>query len=280
MKKDKLAIVVSGGGMKCAYGVGVLTALAEEFGYPKPSICIASSGGAGIAVYYLSGQYWQTVATFLSLLPQKLFISYRRKKILDVDYLVDELFKKRYPVDFKALKASGTRFLVAATRVTDGETVYLKIPSTKAAYERLRATKAVPFVYGREVRVGKQSYIDGDFGTNTEDLVRKAITEGAKRIVVIESNPLVDASRARKLILTGLYYKNKFSGNKGLSSAILREMQKTVPVLKQSLQIVVISPSKSLSLSPLSRNKLALRKSFNLGYADASNNKELKKLLA
>jgi predicted patatin/cPLA2 family phospholipase len=54
---NKLAIIMSGGGMSCSYGAGVTTALIEKFNIINPDIVIARSGSAGTGSYFISKQY-------------------------------------------------------------------------------------------------------------------------------------------------------------------------------------------------------------------------------
>jgi len=223
-KSRKLAIVMSGGGMRCVYGVGVLTALIEEYGLIEPDIVIASSGSAGGAAYYLSGQYRETVSAWLSLLPSKKFISFTRRRMLDVDYVVDEIFKKMHPFDFKKLAASKTLLIFAATRVKDGKTRYLKVPHDKRIYEYLRATKAIPIVYGKSVTIGRTEYVDGDFGSDTEDLGRKALSLGARDLIVIESSPLEFLKKEKRIVMNAVRLIEKLDREPGMARAAEREL--------------------------------------------------------
>lgn len=281
-RKRKLAIVMSGGGMRCVYGVGVLTALVEEYGMTKPDIIVASSGSVANAAYYLSGQYRSTIAVMLSLIPDKKVISFTRRKVFDVDYIVDEICKKRYPFNFVELKRSPTVFLLATTRVTDGKTVYMKLPKTNAIYERLRAAKAVPVVYGEEIKIGAQTYIDGDFSCNIEDLTKRAIEEGATHILIVENDPNTRASKMRKkAFMELLYFEKKISGKPGLAKAFARKMKEPAQVtFPAGVQHVMLLPSKKFPISSIERSKRRLRNGFNLGYADAATNKKLRKLLS
>ncbi len=280
MKKRKLALVMSGGGMRCVYGVGVLAALVEEYGLTEPDIVVASSGSVANTAYYLSGQYTSVIAAWLTLLADKKFISYGRWKIMDIDYLVDDGFKKQYPFDFKKLAHAKTLFFFAVTRVRDGKTIFMRLPRVKTVYECLRAATAVPFVYNKEVRIGKDSYIDGDFGSNTEDLIAKAAALGADDIIVVENNPSVKGSQRKRLILNTLYAEAKARGKTGIAAAMLRELGETGAVtLPKRARIVTLQPTKDI-VAILEHRKSKLRSGFNQGYDDAVTSKELRKLLS
>ena len=60
--KQKIGLVVEGGGMKCAYSAGILDAFLDNdinFEY-----CIGVSGGAGNLASYLSGQRGRNLRFF------------------------------------------------------------------------------------------------------------------------------------------------------------------------------------------------------------------------
>lgn len=279
-KKRKLALVMSGGGMRCAYGVGVLTALIEEYGMTKPDILIAASGSAGGAAYYLSGQYRETISAWLSLLPSKRLISFRRRRVLDVDYLVDEIFKKMHPFDFKALSAVKTLLIFAATRAKDGKTVYLKVPRDKRIYEYLRATKAVPIAYGKRVTIGRSEYVDGDFGSDTEDLVEKAFSLGANDVVVVENSPAEFLQKEKRRTAKAMRTIEKWRKDVGMLQAVKRELvEKATMKAPKGCTLVRIAPLRNLHIGTLENKKLKLRTVFNVGYADARDNEALRKLL-
>lgn len=272
---------MSGGGMRCVYGVGVLTALVEEYGITEPDIIVAASGSVANAAYYLSGQYTAVISAWLAVLSGKRFISYRRRRIIDIDYLVDYGFKILSPMDFKTLRSKKTLFFLATTRVTDGKTVYMKLPKNKKVYECLRAAKAIPVIYGKEVCIRKSCYIDGDFGTSTEDLIAKALSLGAQDVVVVENNKEIQRRKVRRFVLGCLYFKDWMTGQHGAAVAIRRELKEPQPsILRKGTRLLRITPTKPLPVKLLERRKLHLRLGFNLGYADTAGNKKLKKLLA
>ncbi len=103
----KVAIVGSGGGMSCAYFAGAILALVRELNFTKPYLAIGSSGSTGTLAYYVSEQYDSIEHIWSNLLSSKEFISLIRiNKIMDIDYLIDEVFKKQDILDVDKLKSS------------------------------------------------------------------------------------------------------------------------------------------------------------------------------
>lgn len=87
---------MSGGGMKSSFGVGVILALAEKYNITEPFLLICGSGSAGTGSYYISKQYKSIRNIWTNLVSSKNFINCKRFwKIIDIDYLIDVIFKKK-----------------------------------------------------------------------------------------------------------------------------------------------------------------------------------------
>jgi predicted patatin/cPLA2 family phospholipase len=181
-------------------------------------------------------------------------------------------------MDFKKLAQTPTKLLFPLTRVTDGKTVFAKVPKTPLLFEYLRAAKAAPIIYGRQVKIGRTSYIDGDFGTNLGDLVRHALTEGAEDIIVIDSDPGIEKNKMRSFILKSLYLEKRWAKETGIVSALKREIKRSPFPRPKNANVIVLSPSSSVPISTVTRRKSVLRRAFNLGFEDVTKNKKLKLL--
>ena len=95
----KLALILSGGGMTCAYSAGATVGLVDKYNFKNPDIAIGSSGGAGTLAYYVAGQYDAIRNIWTNLLATRKFInSLRFWKIIDIDYVIDVVFTKQEPL--------------------------------------------------------------------------------------------------------------------------------------------------------------------------------------
>lgn len=82
--------------MRSAHGGGFLCALAQELGIATPDILVASSGDAGNILYFSAGQYESIKRIWEKLLSTPKFISpWRFWRVMDIDYLIDTVFKER-----------------------------------------------------------------------------------------------------------------------------------------------------------------------------------------
>lgn len=156
----KTAIILSGGGCDCAFGGGFMTALGKEFTL-MPDLIVAGSGSAGTAAYFCAHQYESIERAWTSHLASPRFVNkLRLRKIMDIDYLIDFIFKKKEPLDVNALLHSKTKLIIAATRKRDGVVAFFSDWKRFDIFEVLRATKSIPIVYNRSVKIEGESYHD------------------------------------------------------------------------------------------------------------------------
>lgn len=266
-----LALITSGGGMTCAYSAGSILALKDR-GIITPGWAIGSSGSTGTLAYYVSGQYHCFRNIWEKLLAVKEFIDFKRvKRIIDIDYLIDDVCKKLDPLDIEAIKRSPTELLMTATNYKTGQIKYFSNRDNVDIFEALRASKAMPFVYGKRVNLNGDLYLDGalvgSVATNTQEAVRR----GARKIIVIDNTPPRFWGFADKAI--------SFSLSQNIGKA-MRKASKNPSIIKVAdVKIIYIKPSRPLPVSLLDNKSEHIRDTIDIGYADMAGNKELEEFL-
>lgn len=238
--KPKIAIVCSGGGMRCGYTGGVLVALAKKLNLTSPEIIIAGSGSAGFSLYYLTQQYESIKKIAVKLLSTPKFISYMRfGKIMDIDYLIDVVFKKQQPLDFKKLSLTKSNYYIPTRDLVKGNLRYFTNTDKVDVFEILRATKAIPFFYKRKITIDGSQYVDGSTTSSLKNMVSKAIEQGADKILVIDC----------------------------------RSVMSRLPEYKEGQVFVISNPS--IPSRILTRDSKKLQKTYEMGYNDVANNRSL-----
>lgn len=146
--------------MRCAWSAGFMVGL-EEIGL-IPKVIITRSGNAGSAVYLATHQSESIKRIWTKHLPGTRFIRWwRPHKIIDVDYLVDTVFVTKEPMMFEVLKESPVRVYIACFNLTQQRIDYFD--NKTISLDVLKATKALPIVYGKEITIGKSQYADHIF---------------------------------------------------------------------------------------------------------------------
>ncbi len=182
----KLAIVCTGGGTRCAFAGGFLVGLGREFA-TEPSIIVAASGSAGNACYFASKQFDEIERIWKRHLATKRFFTFFRVwKMMDIDYLVDIVFKKAEPLDTGKLKASEILIRVPLLNMQTKQINYVN-PKENNTFDLLRASKAMPLIYGRRVYVDGNIFMDGALVASIEQMINEVELLGATHIIVVEN---------------------------------------------------------------------------------------------
>lgn len=107
-------IILQGGAMRGAFGAGVLYEFASR-GFFVDTIA-AASASVSTAAYYAARQHEEMRKIWLEEVGNKRLIRLGNllsgKPIYDIEYLIEEVFKKKYPLDVQRLAESPTRFIL------------------------------------------------------------------------------------------------------------------------------------------------------------------------
>lgn len=267
-----MAIVASGGGMTCSYSVGTLLALIDKYDLTSPEIAIGASGGAGTLAYYVSGQYKSIRNIWGNLLSTKKFINPMRIwRVIDIDYVIDQVFKKQEPLLIEKIHNSHIHFLIPRTNIQTGKVEYFSNRSSENVFEALRATKAMPFVYGKAVKINESKYCDTYLSASVMFNVKKAKSLGAERILVLD-NSLPDSLIGNGMDLWVKLRSRDFRKN------YYSELKK-ISKIQSDDTVLYLKPKKRLKISTLDNNGLLLKETIETGYNETINNKKLEVFL-
>jgi predicted patatin/cPLA2 family phospholipase len=190
-KKKKLALILGGGGMSTSYTVGVLLALKKKFKL-EPDIIIAGSGSAGTASYFVSGQFNSGIKNvWLKEILNPRFISGRGffKKI-DIDFLIDEIFHKKTKLNTEKIKQSKTILSIPMVNAKTGALQYFTNHDKADWFEVLRAGKAIPIFYNKNVKIGRGEFHDSHLSASPETHVKYARKLGATHIISVHCSDI------------------------------------------------------------------------------------------
>lgn len=276
--RGKIAIVLSGGGMKCSYGVGVLVALLEKFRLAHPDILIAASGSAGTGSYFMSGQYRAMVNIWANLLSTDDFINLKRiSRIIDIDYLIDNVFKRQEPLDVAGVLRSSTHYLIPVTHAVTGDLRFFSNRDGIDIFEAMRATKAMPVAYDKPVMIDGEPYIDSYTSSTVELNIVHAAALGAEKILAVDATkkgPSVSRTVFEIwLRLQRAQFRRKFAER----LETRRNYQEKIP---DGTNVLVLKPRKKLPVGTLSNNQQALQDTIQQGFEDTYADENLEKFLA
>lgn len=185
----KLGLVIEGGAMRGICSAGGVMALARLGLTDIFDEVYATSAGAMNASYFLSDQVELGITIYFDSCTTRLFMNPLRVwKILDVDYLFDQVITTEKPLDVDRILASPTKFFVAVIdkRTGDGQVIDTKAVNVPLI-QLLKAAIAVPLFYNRSVDVDGRAFIDG--GLVNPFPMEQALASGCTDLVVLLTRP-------------------------------------------------------------------------------------------
>ncbi|MBI1961261.1 MAG: patatin-like phospholipase family protein [Parcubacteria group bacterium] len=275
--REPIAVIASGGGMSCSYAAGAMVALAKEHRFTTPDFLIAGSGSAGTFAYYASKQYTNIAGVWLDLLSTRKFINrFRLWKIIDVDYLIDIIFKVKNHIDVDAMLASPITLLIAATDADTGDLTYFsdkEREDKREIFEFLRASKAMPIAFNRLIPIDGRRYCDSELSANLRAHVREAVRRGATRIIAINNSvPRLEASLAMAVWtrLRPRVFRERY-----------REQWEELKHFRVPLgvRVELLEPSGGIPVSTLTSSRSGVRTTYDMGYRDMVGHKGIRDLL-
>ncbi len=284
-KKEKIGLVVEGGGMKCAYNAGILDVFLDHqitFDY-----CIGVSGGAGNVASFVAGQRGRNIRFFTEHIhsPQYFGVKSLLKtgNLFGLQYIYGDLTNStgKDPLDFPAIMRNPAEYEVAATNAVTGEAEYFgKEDMKQDDYRPIMASSAIPAAC-LPVEINGVPYYDG--GISDAIPVRRALEKGCDRIVVILSKQrdYVRKPQGMRFLYSTLCRKYpKIIEDIDRRHITYRENLQEVFDLEKEGKAFVFAPSEHVKVGTYSMDEKTERILYDLGMKDfAERQEELKDFL-
>ena len=284
-KKEKIGLVVEGGGMKCAYNAGILDVFLDHqitFDY-----CIGVSGGAGNVASFVAGQRGRNIRFFTEHIhsPQYFGVKSLLKtgNLFGLQYIYGDLTNStgKDPLDFPAIMRNPAEYEVAATNAVTGEAEYFgKEDMKQDDYRPIMASSAIPAAC-LPAEINGVPYYDG--GISDAIPVRRALEKGCDRIVVILSKQrdYVRKPQGMRFLYSTLCRKYpKIIEDIDRRHITYRENLQEVFDLEKEGKAFVFAPSEHVKVGTYSMDEKTERILYDLGVKDfAERQEELKDFL-
>lgn len=269
----KIGLILEGGGMKCAYGAGILDCFSEKsicFDY-----CIGVSAGSANAASFLAGQKERNLRFYTVHARDPRYLSIRNflrtGEIFGLHYIYGEMTVSTGidPVDFPAIAANPCEYEIVSTDAQTGKPVYFtKADLKQDDYTPIMASCAIPALC-KPVPINDKLYYDG--GISDAIPVRRAFDRGCDKVVVILSKP-------RDFV-------KQPEGHRSIYSRMLRKFPATIDALdhrhimyrkciadlkeyETAGKAFVFAPTKHMKMSTFSKDPKLERKLYDLGISD------------
>lgn len=186
---SKIGLLVEGGGMKCAYGAGVLDVFLKE-NIEFPYVCGVSAGAAN-AASFVAKQYGRNKRFYTEHVNEPDYASMKnfvkKGNFFDLDYIYGTLSEKggADELDFETLMSNPTELVFPATNAVTGQARFFTKNDLKADdFSPVKATSALPVIC-KPILIDGNYYYDG--GIVASIPVRKMMEDGCDKIVAVMS---------------------------------------------------------------------------------------------
>jgi predicted patatin/cPLA2 family phospholipase len=265
-----LSIAVEGGGLRGAFAVGALAELAEQLEQPVAHV-LATSSGAPNAAYFATGQIADGVRIWEQRTHGSQLVDFanlvRPGSVMKIDELV-AVFRDEIPLDATRLHGGPTALHVAVTEVESGAG-HLVQATPDNVFALLQAAMAIPFAYGKVVRVDEGRYIDGGFRAPLP--IREALELAPGKVVAILTKPR--GHRRRKNAVSEWLQCSSYPEFPNTQATIRAKWthynatMDLIDELEGAGRVLVIRPAGELPVSRMSRSQAKIVESIALGRA-------------
>jgi predicted patatin/cPLA2 family phospholipase len=184
---NRIALVVSGGGMRAAYAGGMAHALEDAGLGGCFDVVYGSSAGAYIGASLLLGCGRGAGHIFFEDLACRAFIDPRRigtrRPVVSLNHLIDHVLVHSKPMEWERLAASPVPLRVVATSADDLRPHTLEPATPREWKAALRATASIPLLAGPPVELHGRRWMDGSVAEPVP--VLRALRDGATHVLVL-----------------------------------------------------------------------------------------------
>ena len=270
--------------MRAGFVAGVLMALLDN-NITKFDEALAVSASVPTLAYFLARQRDEIEMVWRHELCTPKLICYRnipaasltlslRRPVLDIDYLIYHVFKKKYPLDVERLQKLDTRIYFAATRVPFGELSLLCLDHADI-YDIFRACLAVPGCYPATVHLGGDDFVDG--GTVNPLPASFLMNQAKTKILAVLTKPLgcegEPPSIFERTLFWRYFHRHQWMLDKlwEAAQAYGEEVSRLEKLAEQSPpRAFIITPDRMPPAKFITRDRAKINRTIDMGYRKAS----------
>ncbi len=270
-----IGVIDVGGGLRGAYGAGVLDRCLHEGIHFHYGIGV-SAGSANLANYF-ADQPGRCYSFYCDYAFRKQYMSVQnlieKHSYIDMDYVYSTLSDEdgEYPLDYDTILKSRANLTVVATNALNGLPVYFSNEDmSRNHYDIFKASCSVP-VINRAYEVNGIPCYDG--GMSDPIPFEKAFDDGCDYVIVILTRP-ADYYRSPKkdhLIAEILRHEYPMAASAMTSRAEIYNRQlRAAHDLEEEGKLLIVAPDNIEGMSTLSKDRDAIRDLYAKGYEDGS----------
>lgn len=280
VKKDRIHLVLEGGGMKGVYTAGVLDFFLErnlEF-----DAIYGVSAGTCVGASFISKQKTRGFHSLVDYVDDPSCVSKRSLtrtgNYFNKEFVYYKIPNELIPYDFETAHQNPYKLYATLTNVETGKAEYYPCLDYKKDIEYICASSSLPMLAEIQWLNGK-GYLDGGIADSIPYLEAK---KNAKKCVIVMTKPKGYLCQKQNALLAKAI-KLKYRKYPKLLKALDHRhvhYNKTLSLMEKDENVFIIRPSIPLSIDRLEKDKKKLEEAYQLGYQDAKSVfEELQKFL-
>jgi len=196
MENIKTALICHGGGMKAAFAAGAVYELAKNFGIERFDIVMGMSASAPTATYFTTGQYEDILNIWQNELGNPLFVKkinvFKGKPIFNIDFLINDIFKVRHPLEQDKLNRASTKLYIPVYNYQKNRLEFFNNLQAEVNLDIWQAMKATMIIHNQHLfqKDEFKPYIDPAIASPL--VYERALSEGATHFIVIYNSHGID----------------------------------------------------------------------------------------
>ncbi len=270
----KTGVVDVGGGLRGIYAAGVLDRCMDR--NIRFDVGIGVSAGSANLASYAAGQRGRNYRFYMEYAFRRQYMSLRnfllKKSYIDLDYVYGTLSNTdgEYPLDYPALRDNPMELFIVAADAATGQARYFdKRDIRQDDYRVMMASSAIPF-FCRPYPVQGAEYYDGALGDPVP--IEKAFELGCDRVVLILTKPenVLRSPKKDEKLAAGIRRRYPAAAEKLCQRA--RRYNEGVALAQEYARqgkTLIVAPDDTCGVDTLKKDREALRRLYEKGYADA-----------
>src|SRR3989344_1364903 len=258
MKNHRKGIVIHGGAIKGAFAAGVVYGI-SKIGIQTADMIVGTSSSVPTAAYFASKQFEFIRNIWVNEVGTKEFIGYANfltgKPIFNLRYLIDVVFKRKYPLDVKSIIKSNSLFLIPLYNYLEGKVEFINNHQEKTERDFWKILQAAMTIHNEHIIWGNplEKFVDADLDPFAF-YRQEVIPENWNVLLVVNHKDLENTfKRWAGVRIFRLLQSRHFPGGVKAKLKIRGELIKSgfelFEKFKKKYQPIVISPSPSMKLA-------------------------------
>ena len=267
----KIGLVMEGGAMRGLFTAGVIDVLMEN--QITFDGAIGVSAGAAFGCNFKSRQIGRVIRYNTKYCRDPRYGSFRSLlktgDIYSKEFAYGELPNVLDPFDTKAFSENPMEFYVVATEAETGQARYFdKAHIRQDDYNIMKASSALPFAC-KPYPIGGTVYYDGALGDPVP--IEKAFQLGCDRVVLLLTKPVNVLRSPKKDEKVAACIRRAYPAAAQKLCQRAQRYNESVALARMRARqgkVLIVAPEDTCGVDTLTKDKQALRRLYEMGYAD------------